>query len=171
MEHTILLSCCDCEPIAVTMARARLWPATAQNPRLAFTFELLDWAEALLYECQIALKDLWAALRYKCPHLVNKVCNWKRGFKSICASCCTAIPVLTEEKCVPEFDWFIWGVQVHVYSGSIYNFHVVVLWTYLTGWWSMSFGILPIYVKSWIWVMSVLHALKWVCYISTLFDA
>ena len=50
------------------MVCARLWPATAQRPHLAFTFELLDWAEALLLECQVALKDL---CKVKCPHLVT----------------------------------------------------------------------------------------------------
>ena len=63
MEHTVSILCCKCEPLAVTLVRARLWPATAQNPRLAFTFDLLDWAEALMYECQVALKDLWGALQ------------------------------------------------------------------------------------------------------------
>ena len=73
MEHSVSVSCCQCEPIAVTLVRACLWPATAQNPRLAYTFELLDWAEALLYECQVALKDLWAALQYRVPHHLIKV--------------------------------------------------------------------------------------------------
>ena len=35
------------------MVCARLWPATPQYPRLAFCFELLDWAKALLLECQV----------------------------------------------------------------------------------------------------------------------
>ena len=73
VEHTITLICCQCEAVAVTMARARLWPATIQNPQLAFTFELLDWAEALLYECQVAVKDFLAALKFKCRHIVTKV--------------------------------------------------------------------------------------------------
>ena len=64
---------CQCKPLVATMVRARLWPATAQRLHLAFTFELLDWAEALVLECQVALKDLCKALCFKCPHLVNKV--------------------------------------------------------------------------------------------------
>jgi len=35
------------------MVRARLWPAKPQQPSLAFTFELLDWVETLLLECQV----------------------------------------------------------------------------------------------------------------------
>ena len=55
-EHCISFLCCQCEPVAVTMIRARLWPAYPSNPHLAFTFDLLDWAEALLLECQVALR-------------------------------------------------------------------------------------------------------------------
>ena len=73
IEHHLKLRCCKCEPIAMTMVRARLWPGSPTNPRLSFTFELLDWAEALLLECQVAVKDLCAALAYKCPHLQVKV--------------------------------------------------------------------------------------------------
>jgi len=73
MEHHITFCCCQCEPAAVTMVRARLSPASPRFPQLAFTFELLDWAEALLLECQVALGDLCKALYFKCPHLVNKV--------------------------------------------------------------------------------------------------
>ena len=72
-EHNITFMYCQCEPLVATMVRARLWPATAQRPHLAFTFELLDWAEALVLECQVALKDLCKALCFKCPHLVTKV--------------------------------------------------------------------------------------------------
>lgn len=64
--------CCNCEPIAVTLARAELWPATPTNPRCAFTFNLLDWIEALMLECQVSLKDFCAALRFRCPyHVLN----------------------------------------------------------------------------------------------------
>ena len=73
-EHNILLICCQCEPVVVTMVRARLWLAAPQRPHLAFTFELLDWAEALLLECQVSLMDFCKALCFKYPHLVVKVC-------------------------------------------------------------------------------------------------
>ena len=67
-EHDITFMYCQCEPLVITMIRAQLWPATAQRPHLAFTFGLLDWAEALLLECQVALKDLCKALCFRCPH-------------------------------------------------------------------------------------------------------
>lgn len=58
----------------VTLVRAHLWPASPQRPHIAFTFDLLDWAEALLLECQVAMKDLCKALYFRSPHLVVKVC-------------------------------------------------------------------------------------------------
>ena len=72
-EHNINFVWYHCEPLVVTMVRARLWPATPQRPKIAFTFELMDWAEALLLECQVALKDLCKALYFRCPHLIVKV--------------------------------------------------------------------------------------------------
>ena len=73
-EHTVLFGHCSCEPLVVTMIRARIWPSTPQRPHLAFTFELLDWAESLLLECQVSLNDFCKALFLKCRHLVAKVC-------------------------------------------------------------------------------------------------
>lgn len=73
IQHTVNFSCCACEPIAITLARGDLWPAIPHNPRLAFSFALLDWAEALMLECQVALKDFCKALYYKCPFSMPKV--------------------------------------------------------------------------------------------------
>ena len=50
------------------MARVNVWPATPVNPKYAFTFKFLDWAEALLLECQVPLRDLCAALSFKCSY-------------------------------------------------------------------------------------------------------
>ena len=44
--------------------RAHLWSSSPQRPNIAFTFDLLDWTEALLLECQVALKDLCKALLF-----------------------------------------------------------------------------------------------------------
>ena len=73
-EHKVQFVYCSCEPLVMTMVCARLWPATPQHPRLAFCFELLDWAEVLFLECQVAPKDLCKAIQFKCPHLATKVC-------------------------------------------------------------------------------------------------
>lgn len=73
LEHELVFVFCECEPLAVTLARAHLWPATPQNPRYAFTFALLDWAEALLLECQVSLKDFCSALKFRSPfHFLEK---------------------------------------------------------------------------------------------------
>jgi len=42
-------------------------------PRLAFSFDLLDWVEALLLECQVAVKEFCGALFFKCPYIIQKV--------------------------------------------------------------------------------------------------
>ena len=68
MEHTIEFVHCDCEPLAVTLIRAKFWPATPHSPRLVFPFSLLDWAESLLLECQVSLKDFCTALYFRCPY-------------------------------------------------------------------------------------------------------
>ena len=60
----------------MTMIRARIWPSAAQRPRLAFTFDLMDWMEALLLECQVSVNDFCKALYFKCRHLVVKVSGY-----------------------------------------------------------------------------------------------
>ena len=72
-EHNINFLYCSCESLVLTLVRARLWPSTPHHPHIVFSFDLLDWAEALLLECQVALKDLCKAFQFKCPHLVIKV--------------------------------------------------------------------------------------------------
>ena len=56
-----------------------------QRPQIAFTFDMLDWAEALLLECQVAVKDLCKALCFRSPHLVVKVCV--HGIYPACDDC------------------------------------------------------------------------------------
>ena len=65
IEHRIHLFHCDCEPLIRTMCRAHLWPATPTNPQYAFSFSLLEWAEALLLECQVSLRDFCNALSFR----------------------------------------------------------------------------------------------------------
>jgi hypothetical protein len=55
------------------MCRAQLWPATPTNPQYAFSFALLDWAEALLLECQVSLKDFCSALTFRAHFHTEKV--------------------------------------------------------------------------------------------------
>ena len=67
-EHDIRFASCACEPLVVTMIRARIWPSSPQRPHLAYTFNLLDWAEALLLECQVSVEDFCKALQFKCRY-------------------------------------------------------------------------------------------------------
>ncbi len=73
VNHTFQFYHCNCEPITITLARAKLWPATPHNPRYAFSFNLLDLAESLMLECQVALKDFCNALKFLCPFQLLKV--------------------------------------------------------------------------------------------------
>ena len=73
LEHKVQFISCGCESLAVTMTRAELWPATPTNPRCAFTFALLDWAEALLLEAQVSLQDFCKSLKFRCPFFSTKV--------------------------------------------------------------------------------------------------
>lgn len=68
-----MFATCACEPLIFTMVRARLWPSSPQRPRFGFSFDLLDWAEALLLEAQVSLNDFCKAVYFKCHHNVNKV--------------------------------------------------------------------------------------------------
>ena len=72
-QHKFKFIYCDCEPLAVLLVRAKLWPATPHHPRFAFTFGLLDWAEALMLECQVSLKDFNNALKFRNPFCALKV--------------------------------------------------------------------------------------------------
>ena len=51
-----------CESEAETLLQASLFPATPKHPQLAFTFDLLDWLEALMLECQVSAQDFSAAI-------------------------------------------------------------------------------------------------------------
>ena len=72
IEHQVSFIHCDCESLALSLIRAQLWPATPQHPRLAFTFSSLDWAEALLLECHVALKHFCSALYFYSPYVIAK---------------------------------------------------------------------------------------------------
>ena len=55
---------CSCEEDAVTLVRLQYWPATPTRPSTAFSFQLLDWIEALLLECQVSMQDVSAAIQF-----------------------------------------------------------------------------------------------------------
>ena len=108
-EHNIHLMCCQCEPVVATMVRARLWPASPHRPHLAFTFELLDWAEALFLECQVSLMDFCKAC-FKCPHLVVKVYLHNDNIPATLLLC---LHLLLEKVILFIHDRCIQRIQVH----------------------------------------------------------
>ena len=71
-EHNVMSTTCACE-LVFTMATARLWPSSPLRPQYGFSFELLDWAEALLLEAQVSLNDFCKAVHFKCCHNVTKL--------------------------------------------------------------------------------------------------
>ena len=54
---------CDCEPDFLRLLRFNLWGATPTKPELAFTIDLMKLLHTLNLECQVAVKDLCAALQ------------------------------------------------------------------------------------------------------------
>ena len=65
--HTERFATCTCEPLVATMVRAHIWPSSPQD---VHNFDLLDWAEALLSECQVSVEGLCKAIQFRCQHLV-----------------------------------------------------------------------------------------------------
>lgn len=62
--HIVRVTFCGCTSEAVTLISAGLFPATPKQPKLAFTFALLDLFEALLLECQVSAQDFVAAIGF-----------------------------------------------------------------------------------------------------------
>lgn len=60
VQREVVFSFCYTEP--EVLAQHGYFAATPKQPRLAFQFQVLDLLEALLLECQVALKDFTAAL-------------------------------------------------------------------------------------------------------------
>ena len=61
-QRTIRFQFCDCNEEVVTLIKLGFLAATPKRPHVALQFQLLDLLEALLFECQIAVKDFVSAL-------------------------------------------------------------------------------------------------------------
>ena len=70
LRHQLEVISCSCEAFPVSLARLRLWPTSSKHPKFALSFELLDWMEALLLECQVSVSDFCKALNTKIPKYV-----------------------------------------------------------------------------------------------------
>ena len=57
VPRTLSVMFCPCESDVVKLIKLNYWPATPTRPSIAFSFSLLDWLEALLLKCQVALHD------------------------------------------------------------------------------------------------------------------
>ena len=63
VQHSITFTFCQCFGEVETLIQFELFPATPKRPTVAFSFQLLDYLEALLLECQVAVSDFTAALK------------------------------------------------------------------------------------------------------------
>ena len=70
IRHQLGIATCKCEPFAVSLARLRMWPTSSKQPTYALSFDLLDWMETMLLECQVSLNDFCKALNNKLPKYV-----------------------------------------------------------------------------------------------------
>ena len=64
---------CACESDCIKLIRLHYWPATSSKPLVAFTFHFLDWLEALLLECQVAVQDMTQAISFLIRDKIGKV--------------------------------------------------------------------------------------------------
>ena len=64
---------CSCKADALTLKRLCYWPGMPKRPQVAFSFALMDWMEALLLECQVAVQDFATALEVKIREMFQKV--------------------------------------------------------------------------------------------------
>lgn len=62
----------------LTLMRFHYWPATPSRPSIAFSFALMDWMEALLLECQVAVQDFTLALEEIIKEKFGEVCEKSR---------------------------------------------------------------------------------------------
>ncbi|XP_014671057.1 PREDICTED: uncharacterized protein LOC106811852 isoform X2 [Priapulus caudatus] len=65
VQHQVQVSVCSCEPVAVTLIRYHLWPATPKNPQVAFTFNLMENLRLLVLECQVSVRSFCMAMKIR----------------------------------------------------------------------------------------------------------
>ena len=71
---TLSVMFCPCESDVVKLIKLNYWPATPTRPSIAFSFSLLNWLEALLLECQVALHDTTEAIAFLIKEKMECVC-------------------------------------------------------------------------------------------------
>ena len=73
VQHSITFTFCQCFDEIGTLIQFELFPGTPKPPTVAFSFQLLDYLEALLLECQVAVSDFTAALKIMSASPIMKV--------------------------------------------------------------------------------------------------
>ena len=74
IPRTLSVMFCPCESDVVKLIKLNYWPATPTRPSIAFSFSLLDWLEALLLKCQVALHDATEAIAFLIKEEMECVC-------------------------------------------------------------------------------------------------
>lgn len=74
VQHNVMFMFCHCFGEVDTLLHFELFPATPKRPTVAFSFQLLDYLEALLLECQVAVSDFIGALQILSSSPFVKVC-------------------------------------------------------------------------------------------------
>ena len=73
IPRSINFQFCSCESDCIKLIRLHYWPATSTKPQIAFDFHFLDWLEALLLECQVAVQDMIHAFSYIIKENIGQV--------------------------------------------------------------------------------------------------
>ena len=79
IPRTLSVLFCPCESDAVKLTKLHYWPGTPTRPSVAFSFSLLNWLEALLLECQVALHDATEAMAFLIKEKIEQVCMHVHG--------------------------------------------------------------------------------------------
>ena len=80
-----------CESDCIKLIRLHYWPATSSKPLVAFTFHFLDWLEALLLECQVAVQDMTQAISYLIKDKIGQVYD---GLNTEVYTCTCSVMIL-----------------------------------------------------------------------------
>jgi len=65
VTHDVDVMFCRCEDMGVTLLRLGLWPATATEPRCAYSIQLLRWLESLMLSGHVSVHSFVEAVRFR----------------------------------------------------------------------------------------------------------
>ena len=60
-QHNVDIAVCNCESIAATMMRYKIWPSTPCEPRVAFHMDFMETLRAFMMESQVSVTGFWRA--------------------------------------------------------------------------------------------------------------